>query len=188
MPHMTTDDRMIAKSCRLFGRDQASEQFPCATSSNPSLPTRRSIRPIGAPKHAHAAATFLCGRRCRRGRRPGSKSPSTAVRSARRHAIPSPFPIGALAQAAAAEWDAQGEFIEPARMPLTRLANTIIDGVAAAPDAVAAEVEKYLGTDLLVLPRRGPGSPGGAPEAALGPRARMGADWHSARASSPAPA
>jgi chaperone required for assembly of F1-ATPase len=69
------------------------------------------------------------------------------VRTSARH--PLAFPRRALAQAAAAEWDAQGEFIEPARMPLTRLANTIIDGVAAAPDAVAAEVEKYLGTDLL---------------------------------------
>jgi chaperone required for assembly of F1-ATPase len=69
------------------------------------------------------------------------------VRTPARH--PLVFPGRTLAQAAAAEWDAQGEFIEPARMPLTRLANTIIDGVAAAPDAVAAEVEKYLGTDLL---------------------------------------
>jgi chaperone required for assembly of F1-ATPase len=69
------------------------------------------------------------------------------VRTPARH--PLAFPNRTLGQAAAAEWDAQREFIEPARMPLTRLANTIIDGVAAAPDAVAAEVEKYLGTDLL---------------------------------------
>ena len=34
-------------------------------------------------------------------------------------------------------------------MPLTRLANSIIDGVAPAPEPVAAEIEKYLGTDLL---------------------------------------
>ena len=39
--------------------------------------------------------------------------------------------------------------IDPAAMPLTRLANSIIDGVAAAPQPVAAEIEKYLGTDLL---------------------------------------
>ena len=32
---------------------------------------------------------------------------------------------------------------------LTRLANSIIDGVAVTPQPVAAEVEKYLGTDLL---------------------------------------
>src|SRR5262245_28188198 len=34
-------------------------------------------------------------------------------------------------------------------MPLTRLANSIIDGVAAAPAAVAAEIRKYLGSDLV---------------------------------------
>src|ERR1700753_4080382 len=59
------------------------------------------------------------------------------------------FPTRGLAEAAAAEWNAQGEYIEPLQMPLTRLANTIIDGVAAATDAVAAEVAKYLGSDLL---------------------------------------
>jgi chaperone required for assembly of F1-ATPase len=58
-------------------------------------------------------------------------------------------PVAQLAQALADEWAAQGEFIEPAKMPLTRLANTIIDGVAAAQDQVAAEIRKYLASDLL---------------------------------------
>ena len=40
----------------------------------------------------------------------------------------------ALAEALAAEWDAQAEVIDPARMPLTRLANSIIDGVASGRD------------------------------------------------------
>jgi chaperone required for assembly of F1-ATPase len=34
-------------------------------------------------------------------------------------------------------------------MPLTRLTNSIIDGVVPSPGPVAAEIEKYLGTDLL---------------------------------------
>jgi chaperone required for assembly of F1-ATPase len=76
------------------------------------------------------------------------------IRTPARHSLA--FPDRPLAEAAAAEWDAQGEFIEPGRMPLTRLANTIIDGVAAAPDAVAAEVEKYLGSDLLFYRAAGP--------------------------------
>src|ERR1700740_2522100 len=42
----------------------------------------------------------------------------------------------ALAQAIAAEWNAQGDRIDPATMPLTRLANTIIDGVAPNPEPV----------------------------------------------------
>jgi chaperone required for assembly of F1-ATPase len=65
-------------------------------------------------------------------------------------------PSRRLAQAVAAEWDAQGETIDPATMPLTRLANSIIDGVAAAPVPVAAEVEKYLGSDLLFYRAEGP--------------------------------
>ena len=58
-------------------------------------------------------------------------------------------PTRALAEAIAAEWDAQGERVDPATMPLTRLANSIIDGVAEAPAPVADEVAKYLGSDLL---------------------------------------
>jgi chaperone required for assembly of F1-ATPase len=58
-------------------------------------------------------------------------------------------PALALAQALAAEWDAQQDKVDPAAMPLTRLANSIIDGVVPAPGPVAAEIEKYLGTDLL---------------------------------------
>ncbi len=55
----------------------------------------------------------------------------------------------ALARAIAAEWEAQREVIDPAAMPLTRLANAIIDGVAEKPGPVAAEIEKYLASDLL---------------------------------------
>src|SRR5688572_24013152 len=58
-------------------------------------------------------------------------------------------PSRPLAQAIAAEWDAQGERIDPATMPLTRLANTIIDGVAPDPKPVADEIAKYLGSDLM---------------------------------------
>jgi chaperone required for assembly of F1-ATPase len=58
-------------------------------------------------------------------------------------------PSRALADALAGEWDAQAQTIDPATMPLTRLANVILDGVAAAPAPVAAEIEKYLGSDLL---------------------------------------
>ena len=58
-------------------------------------------------------------------------------------------PVPELAGAIAEEWAAQGEYIEPAKMPLTRLANTIIDGVAAARGQVAAEIRKYLASDLV---------------------------------------
>src|SRR3954468_5846002 len=58
-------------------------------------------------------------------------------------------PSRALAEAIAAEWDAQGERIDPATMPLTKLANTIIDGVVPNPEPVSDEIAKYLGSDLV---------------------------------------
>src|SRR6476660_1180480 len=39
-------------------------------------------------------------------------------------------PVRGLGEAIAAEWQAQGERIDPATMPLTRFANTTIDSVA----------------------------------------------------------
>lgn len=69
------------------------------------------------------------------------------VRTPLRRALAAPS--AALAQRIAAEWDAQVETIDPARMPLTRLANAVIDAVADARPAVAAEVVKYLGSDLV---------------------------------------
>jgi chaperone required for assembly of F1-ATPase len=41
-------------------------------------------------------------------------------------------------------------------MPLTRLANSIIDGVTDAPSAVAAEVNRYLACDLVFYRAPGP--------------------------------
>lgn len=58
-------------------------------------------------------------------------------------------PTLTLAEAIAGEWEAQAEVIDPAKMPLTRLANAIIDGVADAPGPVAAEIAKYLASDLV---------------------------------------
>ena len=59
------------------------------------------------------------------------------------------LPSRALGEAVAAEWDAQQERIDPAVMPLTRLVNSVIDGVAMAPAPVAEEVVRYLGSDLV---------------------------------------
>src|SRR4029077_20883785 len=58
-------------------------------------------------------------------------------------------PRAALAQAIAAEWDAQGEHIDPPRMPLTRVVTSAIDGVAQREAEVRADIDKYAGSDLL---------------------------------------
>jgi chaperone required for assembly of F1-ATPase len=58
-------------------------------------------------------------------------------------------PTRELAEAMASEWDAQKDMIEPMSMPLTRLANSVIDGVAGNVQAVADDAAKYFETDLL---------------------------------------
>lgn len=54
-----------------------------------------------------------------------------------------------IADAIAAEWNAQGEMIDPMTMPLTRLANSTIDGVENNVAAVADDIAKFFGSDLL---------------------------------------
>jgi chaperone required for assembly of F1-ATPase len=58
-------------------------------------------------------------------------------------------PTRDLAEAMAAEWEAQKESIDPMAMPLTRLANSVIDGVVNDVQAVADDAAKYFETDLL---------------------------------------
>ncbi len=48
------------------------------------------------------------------------------------------------------------EFIEPLRMPITRIANSIIDGVLPDPAPVAAEIVRYSRARTALLPRRRP--------------------------------
>ncbi len=55
----------------------------------------------------------------------------------------------ALADAIAAEWQAQGEEIDPRSMPLTGLANAAIDHVAPDPAAFVAPLAAYAESDLL---------------------------------------
>ena len=59
------------------------------------------------------------------------------------------LPTAAAAQAVAAEWAAQGDAVEPATMPLTRLAATAIDRVADDRERVIGEILAYAGTDLV---------------------------------------
>ncbi|MGA2043716.1 MAG: ATP12 family protein [Roseiarcus sp.] len=58
-------------------------------------------------------------------------------------------PTRALAQLLAAEWAGQGATMDPAAMPATRIANSAIDGVAAAMLETRAELAAYAETDLL---------------------------------------
>lgn len=118
----------------IFGREAAARQ------RDPTEAARRSMRSLMRRFYQEAAvrdgpagfAVVLDGRPIR--------TPARRLLAA---------PSRPLAEVMAAEWSAQTEFIDPAAMPMTRLLNTIIDGVAAAQDEVAGEVVKYLGTDLV---------------------------------------
>jgi chaperone required for assembly of F1-ATPase len=59
------------------------------------------------------------------------------------------FPTRALAELVAREWAGQGETIDPSTMPITRIVNSAIDGVAAAMKETRAELAGYVETDLL---------------------------------------
>ena len=66
------------------------------------------------------------------------------------------LPGRALAEAVAEEWRAQGERIDPASMPLTKLANSAIDGVAGREQAVIDDIMNHAASDLLCYRAAGP--------------------------------
>ncbi|MBV8849478.1 MAG: ATPase [Methylobacteriaceae bacterium] len=59
------------------------------------------------------------------------------------------LPTQAAAEAIAAEWRAQGEDIDPRTMPLTRLVNSTLDGVARDTASVIDDIVRYAGSDLI---------------------------------------
>ncbi|WP_186398036.1 ATP12 family chaperone protein [Stappia sp. P2PMeth1] len=61
-----------------------------------------------------------------------------------------------IAARIAAEWAAQSKEIDPATMPLTRIANAAIDAVPARAGEVADDVTAYAGNDLLFYRADGP--------------------------------
>ncbi len=69
------------------------------------------------------------------------------VRTPARNALMAP---PAVADAIAAEWNAQETHIKPLTMPLTRLVNTAIDGVSQTVGPVQDEIVSIAGNDLLV--------------------------------------
>lgn len=65
-------------------------------------------------------------------------------------------PTEELAEAIAAEWNGQGDSIDPRSMPLTGLANAAIDRVVPDPAAFAATLAQYGESDLLCYRAEGP--------------------------------
>jgi chaperone required for assembly of F1-ATPase len=69
-----------------------------------------------------------------------------------------PLAVGSaeIADALAAEWSAQGERLDPAAMPLTRLVNSAIDRVVGETAAVRADIVRYAESDLVCYRAEGP--------------------------------
>ncbi|MEL7181059.1 MAG: ATP12 family protein [Pseudomonadota bacterium] len=66
------------------------------------------------------------------------------------------LPTKAMADAIAAEWDAQEEVVDPRTMPVTRGANAAIDKVRTQRDEVIALLAEYGDSDLLCYRAAGP--------------------------------
>jgi chaperone required for assembly of F1-ATPase len=64
----------------------------------------------------------------------------------------------ALADAVAAEWEAQKDTINPGAMPLTKLANTAIDRATRERPGISAEILSFAGSDMVCYRANKPAS------------------------------
>src|SRR4051794_24466010 len=102
-------------------------------------PMRRFYEKAAASPEAGGVAILLDGRPVRT---PGR--------------VPLRVPTEELAEAIAGEWNAQGETVDPAAMPLTGLANAAIDRVMPDPATFARTLAQYGESDLLCYRAEGP--------------------------------
>ncbi len=96
-------------------------------------------------------------------------------------------PTRGLAEAIATEWAGQGEIIDPGTMPLTRLVNSALDGVAKTMAETAAETAKFAESDLVCYRAADPATLVAAQAAAWDPvldfaREKLGATFVSTQA------
>ncbi len=70
--------------------------------------------------------------------------------------IPIVVPVASIATAMAEEWAGQGEFIDPATMPMVRLINSAIESGEDMTPAFRDEVIKFAGSDLMLYRAESP--------------------------------
>lgn len=116
----------------MTGKNSKSDPAGAARSNMKRALPKRFYRQVSVVEQDGAFAIALDGRVAR-----------TPLRAAL--AVPSQ----ALASALAQEWMVQGEHIDPVQMPLTRIINSALDGVAREREGVVAEIVRYAGSDLL---------------------------------------
>ena len=132
-----------------------------APTERPSDPTRTPAAKLELPKRFYTAVATAEGPEGHALRLDGKP-----VRTPARHLLT--VPTTGLAAVLAAEWAAQGTHINPATMPLTRLLNAALDGVAGEIEAGRADGVAFAGSDLLCY----------RPDAPEGLVARTNALWN----------
>ncbi len=90
-------------------------------------------------------------------------------------------PSRGLAEAMAEEWREQGGEIDPSTMPVTRIVNSAIDGVAQRQAEVLEDLVRYAGTDLIYYRAGEPERLALSQEAAWRPVLDWARDVHEAR-------
>jgi chaperone required for assembly of F1-ATPase len=115
--------------------------FPSSEEPNPMRAAQAAMRPPLAKRFYKAAGVderdgaFHLTLDGRPARTPGRQ--------------PLAVPTQALAEAMAEEWNRQSDEIDPTTMPVTRLVNSAIDGVAPRRDHVVEDLARYAGSDLI---------------------------------------
>ena len=90
-------------------------------------------------------------------------------------------PSRRLAEALAEEWQGQGAEIDPSTMPITRIVNSAIDGVAPRQAEVVDDLVRYAGSDLVYYRASEPERLVQSQEAAWGSVLDWAKDVHGAR-------
>ena len=90
-------------------------------------------------------------------------------------------PSRAVAEAIAAEWAGQGPVVDPTSMPVTRLANSALDGVANTLAETRADIARYAGADLICYRAETPEALVALQAEAFDPVLAWAEDWLGAR-------
>jgi chaperone required for assembly of F1-ATPase len=90
-------------------------------------------------------------------------------------------PTRGLAEALAEEWAAQGQEVDPSTMPVTRIVNSAIDGVAPRQAEVVDDLVRYAGSDLVYYRAGDPERLAQSQDAAWSPVLDWARDAHGAR-------
>jgi len=90
-------------------------------------------------------------------------------------------PTRGLAEALAEEWAAQGQEVDPSTMPVTRIVNSAIDGVAPRQAEVVDDLVRYAGSDLVYYRAGDPERLAHSQDAAWSPVLDWARDAHGAR-------